>query len=165
MKDKEDIANLDETQVYEVGYHILPTVLETDLRGEVSKIQSLISASEGSITSEAFPEMVGLAYEIAKKTETKQAKFNRTYFGWIKFEIGQGQLSKIDSELKANPNVLRYLIIKTVKENTLYIPKVISIRREEVAPESLVSSLEEKIVKTPASEEEIDKSIDELVIG
>jgi len=156
---------LNELQIYEIGYHILPTVADGDLAAEVSKIHGLITKAGGTVLSDAFPEVVNLAYEISKRTETKQAKFNRAYFGWVKFEVERANLAAIEAGLKANPQVLRFLTVKTVKENTLYVPKVMSVRREEVAPETLVSSTEERTEKTPASEEEIDKSIDELVIS
>ena len=163
-KNNEDLKDGDKG-IYEVGYHILPTLSEADVASEVGKIQNLITGSEGSIITESFPELRGLAYEISKRVETKYNKFNKAYFGWVKFEIERGLIGKIESALKSDPNILRFLVIKTIRENTLYVPKMVSMKREVSSDEPLVSNMTEKIEKKPVSEEELDKSIDELVVS
>lgn len=156
----------DDLQIYELGYHILPSVSEEDLPREVSKVQGAISNNRGSIISESFPEMRGLAYDISKRVETKHTTFSRSYFGWIKFEVERNSVRKIEQEVKTNPNILRFLLVKTVRENTLYVPRMTSTRREEPALNvPLVSEMSDKEIKAPISAEEIDKSIDELVIN
>ncbi len=163
-ENNKDNVDSGEAQIYEIGYHLLPTVAESELSAEVSKIHSAITGAKGSIIGEGFPEIRALAYDISKRIETKHTHFNRAYFGWVKFEVERSLLSKIESALTTNPNVLRFLTIKTVKENTMYVPKMVSIKKED-SIEPTVSGTEEKVEKAPASAEEIDKSIDELVIS
>ncbi len=156
----------DDLQVYEVGFHILPTVAEGDLSGEVVKVRDLISSVKGSVISEGFPEMTNLSYEIAKRIDGKYVDFNRAYFGWIKFDLDRTEIEKVDSALKANPQILRYIIIKTVKENTLYVPKISAVKKSTDGELDgvLVSEMTPKEYVAPVSEEEMDKSIDDLVI-
>jgi hypothetical protein len=76
-----------------------------------------------------------------------------------------GSMDKVKKSFDANSDVLRYLIIKTVRENTLLNGKM-KLRKEEnrtaSEPDTLtdVSEGEAKEV----APEELDKSIDELVI-
>lgn len=157
----------DDLQVYEIGFHILPTVTEAELREEVSKIHESITSSGGAIISESFPELINLAYEISKRSESKYTRFNKAYFGWVKFELERENIKIVDESLKSNPQILRHIIIKTVKENTLYIPKIASARKsvDTDGEIPLVSDLSEKEAALPVSEEEMDKSIDDLVIS
>ncbi|MEK7642681.1 MAG: 30S ribosomal protein S6 [Patescibacteria group bacterium] len=162
MQEKEN----DDLQVYELGYHLLGSISENDLGGEMTKIHDLLARHGGEIISEGAPEMRNLAYEISKRVETKYTTFSKAYFGWIKFEINRPTIISFEKDIKMNSNILRYIIMKTVKENTIYIPKISQPRREvDLGEQSLVSGMPEKVVHAPASEEEIDKSIDELVIS
>lgn len=145
------------SRVYELGYHILPTVGEESLELEVSKLHSLITDKGGIIISEEFPQMKNLAYEMQKAYENKYQKFNRAYFGWIKFELDSSIIGDISNVVTSNPNILRFIIVKTVRENTIYNPKIIS-KKEIRQDDGLVS---ENLV---VSDEEIDKSIDDLLI-
>ncbi|MCI5108636.1 MAG: 30S ribosomal protein S6 [Candidatus Pacebacteria bacterium] len=138
-----------EKQIYEIGFHILPTVAEEALGDEVSKIRTEIEKG-GEVISEEYPKLQDLEYSISKYIDTKKSKFDRAYFGWIKFE-GDAELAlSIKKVCDNHSNILRYLIIKTVRENTLVKPK-------EPKKEGEVEGKE-------FSKEEVDKSIDELVI-
>ncbi len=158
MQEKYDEGDL---QVYELGYHILPTVPEEKISAEVGKIHNMISENQGSVVSEAAPVIRNLAYDIEKKIDTKNLRFNKAYFGWVKFEIAKGYIENIKKMMDQNPEILRFIIIKTVKENTLYTPKA-PVFKKEVQEEKVVG---EEVVQPPVSEEEIDKSIDELIIS
>jgi hypothetical protein len=69
----------------------------------------------------------------------------------------------IKKAVDLNPHVLRYLLIKTVRENTLYTPKLNSVKvGEKEAPKAKKSIKTEE--KKASSVEDIDKSIDELVL-
>lgn len=158
----EDINDLDNVKIYELGYHIVPTVGEESLGSEVEKLKKLILDNKGSIISEEFPQIKNLSFEISKVSENKYNKFNKAYFGWVKFEIDSSLIGTISEKVTANPNVLRFIIVKTVKENTIYTPKVVGTVKKEVKPEEDTTS--EVVVAEKASPEEIDKSIDELLV-
>lgn len=158
MEDKSN--DVGEIEVYEVGYHILPSVNEESLSGEVNKIHSLITENEGNIVSDSFPIMRQLSYEISKRAENKYLNYNKAYFGWVKFEIERSKILDLKNKLDTFENILRFILVKTVKENTIYTPKAPSFKKEE--NEEVVERKDAE--SEPIDEAEIDKSIDDLVV-
>lgn len=154
----DEISN--ELLVYEVGYHILPTIEESEVGAETEKIRSAIGENQGIIVSEEAPKIMTLSYEISKNINSKKQKFNRAYFGWIKFEIEPGRVSAVKNKLENLQSILRFLIIKTVREDTIHAYKMPLLKREG----SKEGRREETDKREEASEEEIDKSIDELLV-
>ena len=65
--------------------------------------------------------------------------------------------------MRNNESILRYIVIKTVRENTMYSPKITVFSDKEAKIKTTFK--EDKIVKAEktATIEEIDKSIDALV--
>jgi ribosomal protein S6 len=154
--------NENESLIYEVGYHLLPSVDEPEVPVQSLKIKSIIEENEGVIISEGMPKMTILSYDISKTIDTKKQKFNKAYFGWVKFELNPSQISNIKSKFEGLPNVLRFIIVKTVKEDTMHTPKIPMFKKESNNREE---KGEEHAEKTKASEAERDKSIDQLIIG
>ncbi|MFA6269603.1 MAG: 30S ribosomal protein S6 [Candidatus Paceibacterota bacterium] len=145
--------------VYEVAYHFLPTVEESEILTEASKIKSIIEENEGLIISEEVPKLLVLAYDISKNINSKGQKFSKAYFGWVKFEVEPVKVLDIKNKIESLPNVLRSLIVKTVKENTMSVSKIPTYKKETPKEEKG----EEYVEKPKATEAELDKSIDELV--
>ncbi|PIR39983.1 MAG: hypothetical protein COV33_02280 [Candidatus Zambryskibacteria bacterium CG10_big_fil_rev_8_21_14_0_10_34_34] len=159
---KEDI--LEESQVYEVGFHLLPTVPEENLEAVVTNLQSLITKGGGTIISEEFPKMRPLAYDIKKRIDIKHITFSKAYFGWVKFEATSDLLGKINNGFKTAENVLRFIIVKTVRENTMQLVKSPISKRDENREEKSIPTVEKPSVKkVKISDDELDKSIDQLV--
>lgn len=160
---EENTKDADDVKIYELGYHVLPTVAEENVAEEVGKIHSFISENDGNIISEGMPTKHQLSYEIKKRIETKYVKFNKAYFGWVKFEITPALVGKIKEKMTSDENILRFIIINTVKENTMHVFKSPMMSKDEMV--RVPKDLPAQAVKTEISEEEIDKSIDELVIN
>lgn len=163
MSEKEE--NLEKSQVYEAGFHILPTVPEEKLQEVVLGLENSINKNDGTIISQEFPKIRALSYEIKRKVEAKYLSFNKAYFGWIKFETIPTSIDKIEKELKSSNNILRFIIVKTIKENTMYtFNKSPLINRENNKEETIRVSKDVAVrEKVEVSEEELDKSIDELL--
>ena len=151
-------------QVYELGYHIVSTVAEENLSKEAEALKAIVLKDGGSLVSEGEPKLINLAYSMTKSVADTRKKFNTAYFGWLKFETKSELMPSIKKAVDAYPNVLRYLLIKTVRENTLYTPKlnVRAVSKEE-APAKVKKSIKTDEVKA-TSLEDIDKSIEELVV-
>lgn len=149
-----------ESVVYEVGFHLLPNIEESGVLAEFAKIKSLVEENGGSIIGEEVPKMINLAYDLSKVIGTKKQNFSKAYFGWIKFEAEATNITDIKSKIESLPNMLRFLIVKTVKENTMHTPKIPMFKKDNLREEKE----EEKVEKPKASAEEIDKSIDELLV-
>lgn len=152
----------DTRPVYEVGYHVVPTIPEDALAGVVEKIRAILGDVE--FISDKFPQKLVLAYTIERRTQGKREKYGDAYFGFIKFACERESIPKIEQGLRAERDVLRFLLIETTREDTPAPP-----RRAVFTS----SRLEGEVIKKPeaaeekkggqVSEEELNKSIEALV--
>ncbi len=149
-------------KVYELGYHLVPTVPEELLLGEVQKIKDAIVVGQGTFVSEDSPKLKALAYPIIKHVAGANVRCDRTYFGWVKFIMRPEALGVLKDTLDRNEKILRYLLIKTVKESTLYSGRHFGPRSEGVPIQAPKKIQKEEISATTMAE--IDKTIEELVI-
>lgn len=155
-KNNEENDNL----IYEIGYHLVSSIDESKIIEEVSKLKSLIEENDGVIISEEMPKMTALSYDISKSIDSKKQIFNRAYFGWVKFEADPAKIGNIKNKVESIQNILRFLIVKTVRENTMHTPKIPMFRKEASKEKG-----EDHAEKPKVSEAELDKSIDELIIS
>ena len=153
-------AKKNSTPVYEVGFHVVPTVPEDGVAAVVEKIRKALGDAE--IISEQFPSMMTLAYQVERSVQGKREKYNQSYFGFIKFATDRENLQAFQAALTATPQVLRFLVIETVREDAPAPRRAVfassrlegeTIKKPEAAPEK----------SAEVSEEELDKSIDALV--
>ncbi|MBU6430831.1 MAG: 30S ribosomal protein S6 [Patescibacteria group bacterium] len=151
-------------KVYEVGYHIAPAVSAENLPVEVENLKNFLVKEGATIVSEGFPKMLDLSYAVSKSVGGSKRKFDTAYFGWIKFDAGEALIAKIKKFFDENENILRFLLIKTVKENTLFSPVSPKITASPAKEEpKTAKSSTEKEIKSPISQEELDKTIDKLI--
>ena len=154
-----------EQVVYELGYHLLPSLSEDNIKTEVEDIKSTIEKSEGVFLSEEYPKSFQLAYTIAKKSGSKYIKFDAAFFGWIKFEMTPERVIVLKEALDKKDTILRFIIVKTTREHIPLQPKlkVHTKPRAEVTLPSKLASPVKPLTRTAISDEELDKSIEELV--
>ena len=146
-----------EGRIYEVGYLIMPAVPEADLSREVTGLKDVLDREKAAIISEEFPRLRQLAYPMYKRTSEGYQKHVNAYFGWLKFEASPESTLQIERGLKGFPNLLRYLLIKTVREHTLTLGRPRAGRRErKEVPRGVPAS-------APVSEVELDKSLEKLI--
>ncbi len=147
--------------IYEVGYHVLPMVGEEGLGKEVTTVRDAIESQGGSVFADEYPKHLDLAYPMVKVRANKRTAYHSAYFGWMKFEATPGAAEAIGDVLKKNEHILRFLLVKTVRESTLAPKKTLRDRREELQRGDEAKA-EPKVEMT---EEELDKTIEELVIN
>ncbi|MDE2030873.1 MAG: 30S ribosomal protein S6 [Patescibacteria group bacterium] len=145
--------------VYEVGYIIVPTIAEENLGEEVTLFKDMFTEQGATFISDEYPKMMELAYEMSRSIANKKQKFSYGYFGWVKFECSTAQARIIKDLLDKNEKLVRYLMIKTVRESTLS-PKR-PYKTEGVKRRSTTHKVEET---GPINEETIDKEIDALIV-
>ncbi len=156
MDKQEHIQGDGRAEIYEVGFHIVPIVSVDALPAEVTAIRSLIESNGGAVIAEDAPKTRSLAYTLSRMVAGKKEKFDTAHFGWIKFEMPASSISAVKEGLDKTSNILRYLIIKTVRENTM-ASQIKVQKADEKKPA-------EDAKPTPKmSEEDMDKTIDELV--
>jgi ribosomal protein S6 len=149
-------------KVYEVGFHIIPSVPQEKLGEEFSSIKENLDKNGAVVISEEMPKYKNLTYEMRKDFGGKYEKYNQAYFGWVKFEAGSEGVLAIDKYFKTSPVILRHLLVKTVRENTMTAPKAPSYRRGEASKGEVVAE-EAKVEKKEVSETELDKAIDAVI--
>ena len=165
---KDDSSLNEKIKIYEIGYLLLPAVDEDGVLKEVNNIKDIIEKNKGIFLSEGVPEMRNLAYSMKKSISGKNQKFDTAYFGWVKFEATSDIIREIKDQLDKIENILRYLLINTIKEDVMVATKVgkFSFGKKNEKKKQKVVKDEEKKEKSvdPKTEKELDETIDELVI-
>lgn len=146
--------------VYELGFHLVPTVQDDGVAAVVEKIRASLGSAE--IISDQFPARTALAYQVERSVQGKREKYNESYFGFIKFAMERSEMKAFEATLRGLSEVLRFLIIETVREDMPIARRAVFTSRqlegETIKKPDVVA---EKTVEV--SEEELDKSIDALV--
>ncbi len=155
----------EDVRVYELGYHVVPTIPEAALDDAVAEIRTAIEKNGGSFITEASPEGMDLAYPMQVSEEGKRTTYTRAYFGWIKFEMTGEGVQHLDEALAANKSVLRFVLFATVREDTrAQIEDAANILQEVETKGTLERKVDSDLNKKgeEVSDVELDRSIDEL---
>ena len=161
-KKEESKKGENQAKIYEIGYHIIPAVSVENLAGEVDKIKNFLTENGLEAIAEEFPRLIDLAYIMPRVVGGARRKLDTAYFGWIKFDAGEASIAKIKKFFDENENILRFLLINTVSENTIFSAKIPDIQvKEEI--KDVKKETEGKEIKSPISEDELDKTIDKLI--
>ena len=147
------------TSVYEVGYLMVPTIAEENVGAEVTTFKDGLLEQGVTFISDEYPKMLELAYEMSRSVANKKQKFSYGYFGWVKFECTTTQALVIKEGLDKNEKLIRYLMIKTVRESTMSSKRPYG--KQEGSKRRFTPKTQES---TPINEEVIDKEIDALVV-
>lgn len=154
----------DALKLYEVGFHIIPTLSDEQIAQEVADIKAIIEKAGGVIASEGAPKLQPLAYEIAKVTGGVKRNHDRAYFGFVKFDSTGDEAVVVKENLDKKDTLIRFILLKSVKENTLYGTKL-ATRGDAIRSTKKSKEDEDKEgTAAPITEAELDKTIDELVI-
>ena len=148
------------TPVYEIGFHIVPTVGEEGVSAVVESVRKALGDAE--IISEGFPKKITLAYQVERATQGKREKYTESYFGHIKFAMQRDGITAFTATMRTMNPILRFLIIETVREDIATAP-----RRAVFTSDRLEGKILEKPVAAPekaaeVSDAELDKSIEAL---
>ncbi len=150
-------------KVYEIGFVLVSSIPQEKVAGEYDALKEIVTKAGGSMIAEEAPEMRQLAYTMVKKIHGANVRFDEGYFGWVKFELSASAIEGIKKSFDAIDNVLRYLLITTVRENTYLGKKAPAVAFGEkeagiITPEGVVAPE----AATPTTED-IDKGIDAIV--
>ncbi len=158
--DVENTENVDsKMSIYEVGYIMVPSIPEENLGGEVTAFKDSLGEMKVTFISDEYPKMIELAYEMSRSIANKKQKFSYGYFGWVKFECSTENARVIKDYLDKNEKLVRYLMIKTIRGNTMSTKRVYG-KQDGPSKRRTVKTEESE----PINEEVIDKEIDALVV-
>jgi ribosomal protein S6 len=148
--------------VYEVAFHLVPTLEEANVSEVVEKIRGVLAQAGAEVIKDQFPQKMALAYAIERSAAGKREKYSQAYFGFIKFAAPREAVAALEAVLRGTKDILRYLLIKTVREEPVIARRAVyssnrlegeTIKKPTVAPET----------SSEISDEELTKSIDALV--
>ncbi len=161
MQDLENKAeNMDsEARIYEVGYLLTPSTEEADVPVEYGNLKELVASLDGTVIADEMPQKRDLAYTIFKVIKNIRHKFDSAYFGWVKFTMDADKLSELKKKLDLDSKIVRHLIMKTVRENTIASKR---FTRSDM-PRRRVPTTKTEGEAQPINKEEIDKEIDAMV--
>jgi ribosomal protein S6 len=148
------------TSVYEIGYLMVPSIAEENLGAEVTAFKDALTAKGVTFISDEYPRMMELAYEMSRSIMNKKQKFSYGYFGWVKFEANTEAAVVIKEMMDKNETFIRYLMIKTVRENTMSQKRAYKADGPRRKPAHVKTEAE----MAPIDEEAVDKEIDALVL-
>ncbi len=148
-------------RVYEIGFHLIPSLSEEEVSKEVVAIKKAIEDAGGVFIAEGYPKMRTLEYTIEVPITMPKSRFSHAQFGWIKFEAEPEAVSSIKKAVSGSENVIRMIIVKTVRDNTLYGYK---LKQKKEAEERREEEAKKNSENFKVSDEEIDKSIDEIIV-
>jgi len=149
-----------EPRVYELGYLVMPSVDEGSLEDERNALVALITKFKGIVISEGQPQLIDLEYDMSKVIDNKKHIYSQGYFGWIKFDITPDLVEALTAEIESVPSLIRFIMIKTLRDNTLTSDQPFRVARggldviEEV--EQVVETIAVEEVKEPAASTEAD---------
>jgi ribosomal protein S6 len=184
MSDKENTTS-EGTKLYELGFNLVPTITEDNLDTEYAAVKTTLEKAGATLATESKPAMINLAYTMVRTVESKKQKYDKAYFGWVKFNAEVETVEKVKAELDLNESVLRFMITKATAEGDVSSEEVARMtdRSEEEEPEKRgdrrprevvkekkevkeVKDVKEevKVEEKPKTDiKEVDKAIDELV--
>jgi ribosomal protein S6 len=148
--------------VYEIGYQLLPTLNEDEVAGEIDSLRQILEKYQSEIIAEGSPALKDLSYEMKKKVSGKYQKFHKGYFGWIKFATEAANTDKIKREIDASESVLRFILISTVRENTIFSQRPHVIRKPEAEKGVTEDGVEGEVMTEEVMDQEIDKTLEDL---
>ena len=144
----------EDVRVYELGYLISPIVGEENLPHEMSMLKDAVANLGANFITEEYPKFIELAYRMEKSIANKLEKFTQAYFGWMKFELEPEKVETLEEMLRKNDKIIRHILFKTVRENTLAPRKFHKTETHRRKPNEQ---------KVEVNVEEIDKEIDALI--
>lgn len=144
-----------EQHVYEFGFHLVSSLSEEEVLPELSLLKRTIEEHGGAFISEEYPQKRALAYPITRRVAGKTEIFDRSYFGWVKFKMASQSIIAFKKAIDNNNAVLRFIIVHAERE--IAQPKRQIYKEQPTLPKK-------EAAKKTLSDEELDRTIEELVV-
>ena len=164
----------DELVSYELGYILLPTIAEEEVAGTVTSIKDALERAGAMGFVDGFPTKRPLAYEMQHGEAGKRVRVSQGYFGWVRFQCASAQTDAIVRELKKDERIVRFLFIEAPKEVVALPPKPLRssllLRRPTIdrtvpeTAESILGTVPATPPKPTMTDEELDRTIEELIV-
>lgn len=146
--------------LYEVGFHLIGTITEDAVAADFDAISNMVTKLGGSIKGSEAPTLRTLTYTITKHVGGKNLRYDTAYFGSIVFEADTDSIPSLRAEIEKLSNILRFLVIAITPEALMPRERRVmgKIDAEKFRPEKPEAAV------APISEEELDKTIEQMVV-
>ena len=155
-------AEVPASRIYEVGYHIIPTVAEDQIEKIVSRVRGIVEQAGGNFIAEGAPAMVKLSYSMEAREGDKYVEHDKAHFGWIKFEAPTEVAKVLEETLNHDAHILRAIVFRTVREETRARMKAPTLR--EVKRTDTIRTVARRPEEDagPVSEVDLDKALEDI---
>ena len=164
MNENESV--MDEGKVYEISYILDGRLDESRAAEKAEAFKKDIASLGGSFISEETPYVRELSYEMIRVVNNVNVRFNEGYFGWVKFELTPSKVEELDKKLKLDEEVVRFLVLKTVKGNDIFTKDIAVMKSDPTIAAAFVKEEVEtlaEVANIDTTTEDIDAEIPEEV--
>jgi ribosomal protein S6 len=141
----------------------VPSADEATITKVAQAVRAAVEKNEAEIISEGAPSRMRLAYTIERASAGHHEKFDEAYFGFIKFATERENIPALESFLRGNRDVLRFLLTETVREDLINAPRRATFASDRLEGETIKKPVSEPEKGGEVSEADLDKSLDALV--
>ncbi|HEY4507214.1 MAG TPA: 30S ribosomal protein S6 [Candidatus Paceibacterota bacterium] len=154
MEESETIA-----KNYEFAYHISPDLEDADVAAKVQELNQILTQNGGSILSSKEPRKIHLSYPIKTK--------NYAFFGTMDFSTAPESIERVNSQMKLQPSVLRYILISKPDIQELrilgqYRHRTKPIKTHEPKTQETINKT---TPKTKEETEQLEQEIEKVIEG
>lgn len=152
---------LDEREIYEISFIFDNRLEESKALEKVETLKKDIASLEGSFISEETPYLRELSYEMTRVVNNVNVRFSEGYFGWIKFELFPADLEEINKKLKLDEEVVRFLIVKTTRDNDVFTKDIPVMKADPTITTSNKEEGEGDVDIDTTKEDNFEEGLDE----
>lgn len=162
---KKEIETEIDGRVYETSMLIVDTMSESEALEKYNAIKQSIAGHGVSFISEELPYMRELSYEMTRVIKNQNVRFDNAYFAWVKYSVTDDnenytEVTKAVKKLLDNDeDIIRYMTVKTVAENTTYTKPNPVVKAESLS-ENLIAGSEEVIAEAEAKDDTLANPLD-----
>ena len=137
---------------YELTYLISTDVSEEELKNLSEKIKSFVQEEEGTIKKTTEPSKIKLGHSIKEKEQG--------FLNILNFSLSPEKITNLEKKLKAENQILRYMILNKDLSEKPIRPRRISPKTTTKEPDK---SLDKQSESKKVELKEIDKKIEEIL--
>lgn len=146
---------------YEFAYHVSSNLEDADVQKARQELEKIITSHGGVISFAKDPEKVRLAYPINHQTQS--------FFGYFNFSVESPEesISKIRDEIKLNPNIFRFLLLKLEPEKKMakedLVRKIAAAEKRRMRAVKQAEKPSQKSDEPKVSEKELEDKLEAII--
>lgn len=139
---------------YELAFHLLPDIEGDEVTAKTKEVEDIIIQNGGSILRSQEAKRKHLSYPIRQK--------HYASFGFFDFTAPTDAIEKINSQMKLQGDVLRYVVIKK-GEHERILRSVAPTKKRITVKTQDTETLTKKTEGKTAEPEQMEKQLEEVI--